>query len=71
MRDDLVDHAHPQRVLCRVGVTEEEDLAGELLADLPSQVGRPVAAVEGRHIRVGLLELGVLGRGDRQVGDHV
>ena len=71
VRDDPVDHAHPVRLLGGVGLTQEEDLAGELLADLPGQIGRPVAAVEGADVGVGLLEPGVLGAGQGEVADHV
>src|SRR5690606_26767163 len=64
---DGVDHAHPVRVGGGVLVAEEEDLAGELLADLPRQIGRAVPAVERAHVGVGLLEASVLGAGQRQV----
>ena len=60
--DDLVDHAHPVRVLGGVLVAEEEDLAGELLADLAGEVRRAEAAVERPDVRVGLLEPAVLAR---------
>ena len=71
MVGDDVDGAHPVHVLGRVGAPKEEDLAGELLADHLREVGRAVAAVEGAHVSVGLLEAGVLSRGDGQVADHV
>ena len=59
------------RVLGGVLVAEEEDLAGELLADLAGEVRRPEAAVEGADVGVGLLEAGVLAAGQRQVADDV
>ena len=71
MRHHLVHRAHPVGVLGGVLVTEEEDLAGELLPDLASEVRRPEAAVEAAHVGVGLLEPAVLGAGDAQVGDDV
>ena len=46
------------RLLGGVAAAEEEDLAGELLADLPGQVCRAVAAVEAADVRVGLLVRG-------------
>ena len=71
VRDDLVDHAHPVRVLGVVLVAEEEDLAGELLADLAGEVRRPEPAVERADVGVGLLEACVLAGGEREVGDDV
>ena len=50
---------------------EEEDLAGELLADLAGEVGRPEAAVERADVGVGLLEARVLAAGEGEVGDDV
>ena len=58
--DDGVHHAHAVGVVGGVLVAEEEDLAGELLADLAGEVGRAEAAVEAGHVGVGLLEAGVL-----------
>ena len=58
-------------VLGGVLVAEEEDLAGELLADLAGEVRRPEAAVEGADVGVGLLEPAVLGAGEGEVGDDV
>ena len=49
----------------------EEDLAGELLADLPGQVRAAVAAVEAADVGVGLLEPGVLAAGQGQVASRV
>src|SRR5829696_9601204 len=43
--DDGVDHAHAMGVLGGVGVAEEEDLTGELLAHLAGQVRRAEPAV--------------------------
>ena len=51
VRDDRVDHAHPDAVLGGVLLAEEEDLAGELLADLAGEVRRPEAAVEATRRR--------------------
>ena len=68
---DDVDRAHPVHVLGGVGAAEEEDLAGELLADHLGEVGAAVAAVEGADVGVGLLEAGVLAAGDGQVADDV
>jgi hypothetical protein len=48
-----------------------EDLPRELLADRLGEVRRPVAAVEGADVGVGLLEAGMLAGGDRQVADDV
>ena len=56
-----VDRTHPHVVVGGVLAAEEEDLPGELLADLAGEVGRPEAAVEAGHGGVGLLEPGVLG----------
>ena len=67
MVDDSVDHAHPVGVLGGVLVAEEEDLAGELLADLAGEVGRPEPAVEAADIGIGLLEPGVLAAGQGEV----
>ena len=71
MRDDPVDRAHPMRLVGGVGLAEEEDLPGELLPDLPGEVRRAEAAVEGAHVGVGLLEPRVLGAGQRQVAHDV
>ena len=71
MGDDRVHHAHAVRVGGGVLVAEEEDLAGELLADLAGEVGGAEAAVEAGHVGVGLLEAGVLRRGQREVAHHV
>ena len=71
MGDDAVDHAHRVRVGGGVLLAEEEDLAGELLPDLPGEVGRAEAAVEAADVGVGLLEPAVLGAGQGQVGDDV
>ena len=68
--DDLVDRAHAMHLLGGVGAAEEEDLAGELLADLPGQIRAAVAAVEAADVGVGLLEPGVLAAGQRQVADR-
>ena len=66
-----VDRAHPDAVLGGVLLAEEEDLAGELLADLAGEVRRPEAAVERADVGVGLLEPRLLGAGDGEVADHV
>ena len=58
-------------VLGGVLLAEEEDLAGELLADLAGEVRRPEAAVERADVGVGLLEPRVLGAGEGQVADDV
>ena len=71
VRHRPVDGAHPDAVLGGVLLAEEEDLAGELLADLAGEVRRPEAAVEAAHVGVGLLEPAVLGAGEGQVADHV
>ena len=71
MRDGPVDRAHPDAVLGGVLLAEEEDLAGELLADLAGEVRRAEAAVEGADVGVGLLEPRLLGAGDREVADDV
>jgi hypothetical protein len=55
----------------RVLLPEEEDLAGELLADLAGEVGRPEPAVEAADVGVGLLEPGVLRAGQGEIGDDV
>ena len=69
--DDRVDRAHLVHLLGGVGAAQEEDLAGELLADLPGQVRAAVAAVEAADVGVGLLEPGVLAAGQGEVADHV
>ena len=69
--DDGVDGAHAVVVVGRVLPPEEEDLAGELLADLAGEVGRAEPAVEAGDVGVGLLEAGVLGAGQRQVAHDV
>ena len=71
MRHDPIHRAHPQTVLGGVGLAEEEDLAGELLPDLPGQVRRPEAAVERADVGIGLLEASVLCAGQGEVADHV
>ena len=71
MRHDRVHHAHLAGVVGGVLAAEEEDLAGELLADLAGEVGAAEAAVEAGDVGVGLLEAGVLRAGDREVGDDV
>jgi hypothetical protein len=48
------------RVVGGVLAAEEEDLAGELLADLAGEVGAAEAAVEAGDVGIGLLEAGVL-----------
>ena len=50
---------------------EEEDLPRLLLAHLTCQQRRAVAAVEARHVRIRLLEDGVLLARERQVTHHV
>ena len=50
---------------------QEEDLAGELLPDLPGEIGRAEPAVEARDVGIGLLEPRVLATGQREVADHV
>ncbi len=71
VRHDGVDHPHLVRLLGVVRPTEEEDLARALLPDLPGEERRAVAAVEARHVGVGLLEPGVLGRREGQVAHDV
>ncbi len=71
VRDHCVDHPHLIRLSCRVVAPEEEHLAGPFLADLAGQVGRAVAGVVGGHVGVGLLEDGVLLRGEGHVADDV
>ncbi len=71
VRHHRVDHAHPVRGLGVVDLAQEEDLPGELLPDLPGQVGRAEPAVEAAHVRVGLLEPGVLAAGQGEVADDV
>jgi hypothetical protein len=66
-----VDRPHPVGVGGGVRVAEEEDLPGQLLADLAGEVGGSVSPVEAGHVGVGLLEPGVLGAGEGQVGDDV
>src|SRR5439155_8047843 len=50
---------------------EEEDLARELLPDLASEVGGAEAAVEARHVEVGLLETRMLAARDREIAHDV
>ena len=71
MRADDVDRAHAVHVVGRVRAAEEEDLARELLAHHLREVRGAVAAVEGTHVGVGLLEARVLAGGHRQVADDV
>ena len=66
-----VDRAHRHVVVGGVLPAEEEDLPGELLADLAGEVGRAESAVEAGHGRVGLLEAGVLGARQREVAHDV
>ena len=68
---DDVHGAHAVHVFSGVAAAEEEDLTGEFLADLLGQVRRPVAAVEGADIGVGLLEAGFLARCDGHVAHDV
>ena len=63
--DDVVHRAPRERLLRRVLAGEEEDLAGPLLAHLPGQQRRAVAAVERADVGVGLHEARVLAAGDR------
>lgn len=69
--DDPVDGTHGVHLVGGVLLGEEEDLAGELLADHLGEVRRAVTAVEGAHVGVGLLEPRVLLRGQRQVAHDV
>jgi hypothetical protein len=69
--DRRVDRAHLLGLVGAVGVAEEEDLAGALLPDHAREVGRAVAAVEARDVRVGLLEARVLLARERHVADDV
>src|SRR4029079_6776826 len=69
--DGAVDGAHPDAVVGGVLLAEEEDLAGELLTDLPREVRRGAAPVERADVGVGLLEARLLAARDRQVADDV
>ena len=64
----LVDCTHRDHVVGAVFIAEEEDLTGKFLADLAGEVGRTEATVEAGDIGVGLLELGVLGARQCEVG---
>ena len=66
-----VDHAHVRGFLCAVVEAHEEDLARLLLTHLPSEQRGPVAAVEARHVRIGLFEEGVLLACNRHVANDV
>src|SRR5271166_7036703 len=69
--DNLVDRAHLVHLLGGVRPAEEEDLTGELLADLPGQIRAAVAAVEAAHVGVGLLEPRMLAACEGEVADDV
>src|SRR5271163_798175 len=58
-------------VLGCVRPAQEEDLAGELLADLAGQICAAVATVETSDIGISLLEAGVLATGQSQVARRV
>ena len=68
---DLVDGAHAVHVVGGILAAEEEDFAGELLADHFGEVCAAVSAVERAHVGIGLLEAGVLARRDGEVAHHV
>ena len=57
--------------LGRPYTAEQEDLARELLPDLPGEVRGAEAAVEAADVRIGLLEPCVLGAGEGQVRHDV
>ena len=63
MVDHPVHRAHRVHLLGGIGLPQEEDLASELLADLPREIGAAVAAVEASDVGVGLFEAGVLTTG--------
>ena len=71
MRHNRIDHAHLVGLLGRVGSAEEEDFAGALLAHLTGEVRGAKAPIETRHVRVRLLEHGVLLARNRHVTDHM
>ena len=60
-----IDHTHFVGALRTVFGTQEEYFAGKLLAGLASQVCAAVTGIERANVCVGLLELGVLARGER------
>ncbi len=69
--DDRIDHAHAVRVFSGIFITKKKDLACEFLADLTREVSAAEAAVEACDVCVGLFELGVLTRRDREVTHHM
>ena len=71
VRYHAVDRTHVEHLFGGVGAAEEEDFAGEFLADHLGQVGRSVTGVEGPDIGIGLLEPGVFARRQSQIADHM
>ncbi len=71
VRHGPVDRAHVEGLARRVGLGQEEHLAGALLADLAGEVGRAEPAIEAGHVGVGLLEARVLLAGQGQVAHDV
>ena len=69
--NDVVHHPHSDRVLGAVLRAQEEDLPCELLADLTSQIGRAVSAVEARNVGVCLLESCVFAAGECKITHDV
>ena len=71
MSDRTVGHTHVDRLICRVVATEEEDFPCAFLSDHACQVGRAVARVVTRHVRVGLLEDSMFATRQSDVTDDV
>ena len=71
MVHDAVDRPHLVHLFGGVGLAQEEDLAGELLAHLLGQVRTAVATVETADVGIGLLEPGMLAAGKGQIANDV
>src|SRR5262249_30351463 len=57
--------------VARIGLSEEEDFARLLLADLPREERRPIAAVEASDVGVRLQKARVLTTRERQIAHDV
>ena len=69
-RDDLVDQAHVESLLCVVLAAEKPNLPGAFLSDNAREVAGAEAAIERSDARAGLTEPRIVRR-DGQIADHM